>query len=151
MTLIIYLVYNQRYFIIYHNRIFFKYLINENHNIMAEKSFQGLFSPLEVVSTSALMKIQQDQCKIKMSRLYYSSVFKIYYLVLIALSLLCIAGNFLHSYYTSSIVFLLEITITVVLFVEVIYRGFMQGWSLYLKQFWNIVDIITILVSIILF
>lgn len=117
---------------------------------MANKSFQGLFSPLEVVSTNNLLKIQQDQCKIKMSRIYYSSIFKIYYLSLIALSMICIGLSLLKPYFEWSLLFFLDITITFLLFLETIYRGFMQGWSLYIRKVWNLIDNICIFVSVVL-
>jgi hypothetical protein len=117
---------------------------------MANKSFQGLFSPLEVVSTNNLLKIQQDQCKIVMSRLYFSNVFKIYYISLIVLLITVISLLLIHIPTTSKLIFLLEIIITCCLFVETLFKGFMQGWLNYFKQFWNILDSLVTVGSIIL-
>ena len=117
---------------------------------MANKSFQGLFSPLEVVSTNNLLKIQQDQCKIVMSRLYFSNVFKIYYILLMALLLIVISLLLIHIPTTSKLIFLFEIIITCCLVLETLFKGFMQGWLNYIKQFWNILDSLVTIGSIIL-
>lgn len=117
---------------------------------MANKSFQGLFSPLEVVSTNNLLKIQQDQCKIVMSRLYFSNVFKIYYISLIVLLVIVISLLLFHIPTTNRLIFLLEIIITCLLIIEALYKGFMQGWVLYIKQIWNILDFLVIIGSIVL-
>ena len=115
---------------------------------MANKTFQGLFSPLEVVSTNNLLKIQQDQCKIKMSRIYYSSIFKVFYSSLIGLSLISIFLSFLRFYAENKLVIIMEVTITMMLILETLYRGFMQGWNEYMKQIWNIVDVLVTITSI---
>lgn len=117
---------------------------------MANKSFQGLFSPLEVVSTNNLLKIQQDQCKIAMSRLYFSNVFKIYYISLMVLLVIMISLLLFHIPATNKLVFLLEIVITCLLIIEFLYKGFMQGWLFYIKQVWNILDFLVIIGSIVL-
>ena len=117
---------------------------------MANKSFQGLFSPLEVVSTNALLKIQQDQCKVNLSRIYYSVIFKIFYLSLVALSLICIGITLLENI-PSGIVFLIELTVTLMLIFDTVFRGFMLGWLLFIKQFWNILDLLVNILSICLF
>lgn len=117
---------------------------------MANKSFQGLFSPLEVVSTNKLLTIEQDQCKITMSRIYYSSIFKIYYISLIILCSACIFLTLLDFYEDSKILFLLEVVVCILLVFECIFRGFMQGWELFIKKLANAVDLIVTLVSIIL-
>lgn len=117
---------------------------------MANKSVHGLFSPLEVVSTNNLLKIQQDQCKIRMSRIYYSSIFKIYYLSLIVLCGICIFLTLFDFYQNTSILFLLEVLASALLVSECIYRGFMQGWNIYIKRVSNAVDLIITVVSIVM-
>jgi Ion transport protein len=118
---------------------------------MANKSFQGLFSPLEVVSANNLMKIEQNQCRIKMSRLYYSSVFKIFYMVLIALSIIAIGLTLLEIIVKLSVLLLIEVTLTIMLVFETFFRGFMQGWKDYFKQKFNIIDSVVNFFSICLF
>jgi hypothetical protein len=115
---------------------------------MSNKSFQGLFSPLEVVSTNNLLKIQQDQCKLKMSRIYYSSLFKVFYSCLIGLSLISMFLSFVQFYSDHKMIFLLEVTVTMLLVFEAVYRGFMQGWNEYVRQVWNIVDVFVTIASI---
>jgi hypothetical protein len=115
---------------------------------MANRSFQGLFSPLEVVSTNNLLKIQQDQCKISMSRLYYSNVFKIYYGSLIALQCLLISMMLMRIPHLVKLVFIFEVLITVLLLSEMVFKGFMQGWGFYFKQVWNLIDGLVVVGSI---
>ena len=115
---------------------------------MANKSFQGLFSPLEVVSTNNLLKIQQDQCKISMSRIYYSNVFKVYYGSLIALQCLLIMMMMIRIPHTNALIFIFEVLISTLLVIEMLFKGFMQGWGFYFKQIWNLVDGLVVVGSI---
>ena len=115
---------------------------------MAAKNFQGLFSPLEVVSTNNLLRIQQDQCKIQMTRVYYSIVFKLFYSAVIFFSVLCIGITVLELIYTTQLLLIVEGVVTVMLVFETVYRGIMQGWRNYVGQRWNLLDIIIVLSSI---
>ncbi|OMJ74676.1 hypothetical protein SteCoe_26355 [Stentor coeruleus] len=115
---------------------------------MASKSFHGLFTPVEVVSTNNLLRIEQDKCKLQMTRIYYSNLFKIFYFVVIIISIVCIGVSLFQLYNTSLFLHTIEALVTVLLIFETIYRCIMQGWKNYLEQKWNLVDIGVIIASI---
>lgn len=115
---------------------------------MASKSFKGLFTPVEVVSTNNLLRIEQDQCKLQMSRIYYSNIFKIFYFAMIIISIVCIGVSLFQLYNTSLFLHIIEALVTVLLIFETIYRCIMQGWKNYFEQKWNLVDIGVIIASI---
>lgn len=117
---------------------------------MASKGFQGLHSPNDVVSTNNLLRIEQDQCKIKMTRLYYSSIFKAFYCGLIILSTVCIAVSLIQFYQNSKFLLMTEAFLTIMLAFEIFYRMYMQSCRIYLEQKWNILDIIIVIFSILL-
>ena len=85
-----------------------------------------------------------------MSRVYYSSIFKIFYVLLISLSLICVGASFIEVYDMSKLVFLIEVTLTSMLFFETLFRGFMQGWAHFLKLPWNVVDLLVTIASIVM-
>ena len=117
---------------------------------MASKSFQGLFSPVEVVSTNNLLRIEQDQCKIKMTRVYYSGFFKGYYFGMIFLSVLCILITLFQLYQHSKLLLSLECSVTTMLIFEIFYRIYMQTWRVFFEQKWNLVDVLIVVLSVIL-
>lgn len=117
---------------------------------MASKGFQGLYSPNDVVSTNNLLRIEQDQCKIKMTRLYYSSIFKAFYSLLIILSALCILVNLLQFYEHSKLVVSIEVFLTILLAFEVLYRMYMLGFRVFFEHKWNILDVFVVFFSVLL-
>jgi hypothetical protein len=114
------------------------------------KSFQGLFSPVEVVSTNNLLRIEQDQCKIQMTRIYYSGLFKGYYFAMILLSVVCILTTILQMFRHSKLMIGLECIVTLMLIFEILYRIYMQTWRVFFEQKWNFADVFVVVLSIVL-
>ena len=51
---------------------------------------EGLFTPVDVISRNRLLKIEQNECGIRMTRIYYSRAFKWFYGSMIGISIICI-------------------------------------------------------------
>jgi hypothetical protein len=117
---------------------------------MANKSFHGLFAPVEVVSTNNLLRIEQNQCTLKLTRIYYSNIFKSFYFLIIFFSLLCIFSTIFQFYDRSSVMLAVEAFITFLLLFEMVYRVLMQGFKDYIGQWWNVVDVLIIIASVVL-
>ena len=115
---------------------------------MATQKFQGLFSPLEVVSTNNLLRIEQDRCQTAMTKIYYSDFFKVFYVVLLSLSATCLAATVLELFFQSVLTLALEITVTTLLVFDTAYRIIMQGCRSFFKHTFNVFDIFIIAASL---
>ncbi|CAG9324709.1 unnamed protein product [Blepharisma stoltei] len=113
-------------------------------NVQAEAYFPGVTLPPQP------LRSHQTHYKALMSRLYYSSACKIFYTIMIILTTTCIIWTLLNTgtYPIEGWFVALEVILIVLLTAELIFRVFMQGLKIFIKDFENIIDIFVALISI---
>ncbi|CAG9316747.1 unnamed protein product [Blepharisma stoltei] len=114
-------------------------------------SAKGVFSPIEIISATNLLKTEGINLKVVLSRVYYSKLGKAFYLILIVwiiLLLVLMMLGFDQQNYNLS-VFLLTFMLVCVIF-EAIYRVIMEGNIAFFSENWNIFDISSLSLSCII-
>ncbi|CAG9319181.1 unnamed protein product [Blepharisma stoltei] len=109
---------------------------------------KGVFSPIEIISASNLLKKQRRNLKVMLSRFYYSKISKILYLFFIMLTVWLLAGIIfgLSQLYFAIAVILLVLMLILAIF-EVVYRVFMEGNVTFFSEKWNIADVTCLSIS----
>lgn len=104
---------------------------------------QGLFSGIEVVGISYLLKVGQNECRTQMSRVYYSLLYRAMYISIIVVSAGCIFYGFLQlgESVADFRCFAIELLICCFLFIDITWRSAICGVTLFFKTWKNLLDL----------
>ena len=108
-----------------------------------QRNNNGLYTSGDVVSTGHLLQTQQNKWKVQMSRLYYSGYCKSFYVLQIVGCLVCIGWTMVKfgEYPTEKAFLCIEVALSCMMVGEVVWRGYMQNWPTFLKEWANVVDL----------
>ncbi|CAG9336069.1 unnamed protein product [Blepharisma stoltei] len=108
----------------------------------SKKNFKGLFSPIEIISTNHLLRTEHNECKVRMTRIYYSQWFKYIYVILAVLAAFCIvytsinwAEQEIDGWFIG-----IQASLLVLVVLEILYRVLMLGSTLFFQEKVNIID-----------
>lgn len=110
--------------------------------ILKMKEPSSLRMPVELAGTTFLLKVDHNECRIQMSRIYYSVYYRAFYIFIIVLALGCLLwmivnyASFPNDWWFYSAEFLISFLISGDLF----WRGYITGFCAFLAERENQLD-----------